>query len=33
MDDKKKGAADKEILVDPNDPYRKLQISMGLDAK
>jgi hypothetical protein len=29
----KKGADDKEILVDPNNPEKKLQIRTCLDAK
>jgi hypothetical protein len=33
MDDKKKGVDDKEVLVDPSNPDKKLQISTGLDAK
>jgi hypothetical protein len=31
--DEKKGATDKEILVDPSDANKKLRISMELDAK
>jgi hypothetical protein len=32
-DDKKKGATDKEVVVDPNDTDKKLHLSMELDAK
>jgi hypothetical protein len=32
-DDKKKGADNKEILDDPSNPDKKLQISTCLDAK
>jgi hypothetical protein len=32
-DDKKKEADDKEILADPGNPDKKLQISTCLDAK
>jgi hypothetical protein len=32
-DDKKKGATDKEALVDPVDTDKKLHLSMELDAK
>jgi hypothetical protein len=31
--DEKKGAADKEIQVDPTDAYKKLRIRTELDAK
>jgi hypothetical protein len=31
--DKKKGAADKEVPVDPNDLNKKLRISTGLEVK
>jgi hypothetical protein len=31
--DEKKGATDKEILVDPSDADKKLRISMELEAK
>jgi hypothetical protein len=33
VDNKKKGATDKEVSVDPNDPDKKLRISTGLDVK
>jgi hypothetical protein len=33
MDDKKKGATDKEVLVDPDDTDKKLCLSMELDVK
>jgi hypothetical protein len=33
VDDKKKGADDKEILADPSNPDKKLRISTCLDAK
>jgi hypothetical protein len=33
VDDKKKGADDKEAMVDPSNPNKKLWISMGLDPK
>jgi hypothetical protein len=33
VDDKKKGAADKEVLVDPNDTNKKLHLSTELDVK
>jgi hypothetical protein len=33
VDDKKKGADDKEVPIDSNNPDKKLQISTGLDAK
>jgi hypothetical protein len=33
MDDKKKGATDKEVLVDPDDTDKKLRLSMELDVK
>jgi hypothetical protein len=29
----KKGATDKEVVVDPNNTDKKLRISMELDAK
>jgi hypothetical protein len=29
-DDKKKGADDKEVSIDPNNPDKKLRISIGL---
>jgi hypothetical protein len=32
-DDKKKGADDKEVPVDPSNPDKKLQISTSLEAK
>jgi hypothetical protein len=32
-DDKKKGATDKEVLVDPDDTDKKLRLSTELDAK
>jgi hypothetical protein len=32
VDDKKKGAADKEVPADPNDLDKKLHISIGLEA-
>jgi hypothetical protein len=32
-DDKKKGATDKEVLVDPNDTNNKLRLSMELNTK
>jgi hypothetical protein len=32
-DDKKKGAADKEVLVDPDDTDKKLYLSTELDVK
>jgi hypothetical protein len=31
--DERKGAADKEIQVDPNDDNKKLRISTELEAK
>jgi myo-inositol-hexaphosphate 3-phosphohydrolase len=33
VDDKKKGADDKEVLVDRNNPDKKLWISTSLDPK
>jgi hypothetical protein len=33
VDDKKKGAVDKEVLVDPNDTNKKLHLSTKLDVK
>jgi hypothetical protein len=33
VDDKKKGADDKEILIDPSNPDKKLWISIGIDSK
>jgi hypothetical protein len=33
VDNKKKGAIDKEVSVDPNDSDKKLRISTGLDVK
>jgi hypothetical protein len=33
VDDKKKGATDKEVLVDPSDTDKKLHLSTELDAK
>jgi hypothetical protein len=33
VDDKKKGAADKEVVVDPNDTDKKLCLNIELDAK
>jgi hypothetical protein len=33
VDDKKKGAADKEVAVDPDDAEKKLRLSTELDAK
>jgi hypothetical protein len=33
VDDKKKGAADKEVVVDPNDTNKKLCLSTELEAK
>jgi hypothetical protein len=32
-DDKKKGATDKEVVVDPNDTDKKLRLNAELDAK
>jgi hypothetical protein len=32
-DDKKKGATDKEVLVDPDDTNKKLHLSTEYDAK
>jgi hypothetical protein len=32
-DDKKKGATDKEVLVDPDDTNKKIRLSAKLDAK
>jgi hypothetical protein len=32
-DDKKKGATDKEVSVDPNDINKKLRLSTELDTK
>jgi hypothetical protein len=31
VDDKKKGAGNKEVLVDPNNSDKKLRISTSLD--
>jgi hypothetical protein len=33
VDDKKKGAADKEVAVDPDDMNKKLRLDTELDAK
>jgi hypothetical protein len=33
VDDKKKGAVDKEVSVDPDDTDKKLHLSTELDAK
>jgi hypothetical protein len=33
VDDKKKGAADKEVVVDPDDTDKKLCLNIELDAK
>jgi hypothetical protein len=33
VDDKKKGAADKEVAVDPDDTNKKLRLSTRLEAK
>jgi hypothetical protein len=33
MDDKKKGATNKDVLVDPNDTDKKLHLSTKLDPK
>jgi hypothetical protein len=33
VDDKKKGAADKEVAVDPDDTDKKLHLSTELEAK
>jgi hypothetical protein len=33
VDDKKKGATDKEVLVDPDDADKKLHLSMELNPK
>jgi hypothetical protein len=33
VDDKKKGAADKEVVVDPDDTEKKLHLSTELDTK
>jgi hypothetical protein len=33
VDDERKGAADKEIQVDPSDDEKKLRISTELEAK
>jgi hypothetical protein len=33
VDDKKKGVADKEVAVDPDDTEKKLHLSTELDAK
>jgi hypothetical protein len=33
MDDKKKWAADKEVVVDPDDRNKKLRLGTGLKAK
>jgi hypothetical protein len=32
-DGKKKEANDKEVPIDPNNPDKKLRISIGLEAK
>jgi hypothetical protein len=32
-DDKKKGATDKEVAVDPDDTDKKLRLNAELDAK
>jgi hypothetical protein len=32
-DDKKKGATDKEVVVDPDDTDKKLRLNAELDAK
>jgi hypothetical protein len=33
MDDKKKGATDKEILADPSDLNKKVHVSANLEVK
>jgi hypothetical protein len=33
VDDKKKGAADKEVAIDPNDTNKKLRLGTELEAK
>jgi hypothetical protein len=33
VDDKKKGAADKEVVVDPDDTNKKLRLGTELEAK
>jgi hypothetical protein len=33
VDDKKNGAADKEVVVDPDDTDKKLCLNIELDAK
>jgi hypothetical protein len=33
VDDKKKGATDKEVSVDPNDTDKKLHLSAELESK
>jgi hypothetical protein len=33
VDDKKKGAAEKEVAVDPNDTNKKLRLGTELEAK
>jgi hypothetical protein len=33
VDDKKKGATDKEVEVDPDDTDKKLRLSVELDDK
>jgi hypothetical protein len=33
VDDKKKGAADKEVAVDPDDTDKKFHLSTELEAK
>jgi hypothetical protein len=33
MDGRKEEADDKEVLVDPSNPDKKLRISTGLEAK
>jgi hypothetical protein len=33
VNDKKKWAIDKEVLVDPDDTNKKLRVSTELDAK
>jgi hypothetical protein len=33
VDDKKKGGADKEVAVDPDDTDKKLRLNTELEAK
>jgi hypothetical protein len=33
VDDKKKGAADKEVVIDPDDMNKKLHLGTELEAK